>query len=44
LLQITINAAGITANAKEADAARELIKHLTTPKALAIYKAKGLGL
>ena len=32
------------ANAKEADAARALIKHLTTPEALAIYKTKGLGL
>ncbi|MEA2980475.1 MAG: molybdate transport system substrate-binding protein [Alphaproteobacteria bacterium] len=44
LQQITINAAGITANAKEPDAARALIKHLTTPEALTIYKAKGLGL
>ena len=44
LQQITINAAGITAVAKEPDAARALIKHLTTPEALAIYKAKGLGL
>jgi molybdate transport system substrate-binding protein len=44
LQQITINAAGVTANAREADAARAFIKHLTTPEALAIYKAKGLGL
>ena len=44
LQQITINAAGVTAAAKEPDAARALIKHLTTPEALAIYKAKGLGL
>jgi molybdate transport system substrate-binding protein len=44
LQQITINAAGITAAATEADAARALIKHLTTPEALAIYKGKGLGL
>ena len=44
LQQITINAAGITAAAKEPDAARALIKHLTTPEALAIYKTKGLGL
>ena len=44
LQQITINAAGITASAKEPDAARALIRHLTTPEALAIYKAKGLGL
>jgi molybdate transport system substrate-binding protein len=44
LQQITINAAGITASAKEPDAARALIRHLTTPEALTIYKAKGLGL
>ena len=44
LQQITINSAGITAAAKEPDAARALIKHLTTPEALAIYKTKGLGL
>ena len=43
LQQITINSAGITAIAKEPDAARALIKHLTTPEALAIYKTKGLG-
>ena len=43
LQQITINSAGITAVAKEPDAARALIRHLTTPEALAIYKAKGLG-
>ena len=44
LQQITINSAGITTAAKEPDVARALIKHLTTPAALAIYKAKGLGL
>ena len=44
LQQITINAAGIATVAKEPDAARALIKHLTTPEALAIYKTKGLGL
>ncbi len=44
LQQITINAAGITTAAKEPDAARALIQHLTTPEALAIYKAKGLGI
>ena len=44
LQQITINAAGSTPVAKEPEAARSLIKHLTTPEALAIYKAKGLGL
>ena len=44
LQQITINSAGITAIAKEPDAARALIKQLTSPEALAIYKTKGLGL
>ena len=44
LLQITINAAGITSVAKEPEAARALIRHLATPEALAIYKGKGLGL
>jgi len=44
LQQITINSAGITAVAKEADAARALIAHMTTPAALALYKTKGLGL
>jgi molybdate transport system substrate-binding protein len=44
LQQITINSAGITSVAKEPDAARALIRHLTTPEALAIYKGKGLGL
>jgi len=44
LQQITINSAGITAIAKEPDAARALIKQLTSPEALALYKTKGLGL
>jgi molybdate transport system substrate-binding protein len=44
LQQITINSAGITAVAKEADAPRALIAHMTTPAALALYKTKGLGL
>jgi molybdate transport system substrate-binding protein len=44
LQQITINSAGVTAVAKEPDAARALIAHMTTPAALALYKAKGLGL
>lgn len=44
LQQITINAAGITSVAKEPDAARALIRHLTSREALAIYKSKGLGL
>src|SRR6187551_9674 len=42
LQQITINAAGITSVAKEPDAARALIRHLTTPAARASYKGKGL--
>jgi molybdate transport system substrate-binding protein len=44
LQQITINSAGVTAVAKEADATRALIAHMTTPAALALYKTKGLGL
>jgi molybdate transport system substrate-binding protein len=44
LQQITINSAGVTAVAKEPDAARALIAHMTTPEALALYKTKGLGL
>ena len=44
LQQITINSAGVTAVAKESDAARALIAHMTTPGALALYKTKGLGL
>jgi molybdate transport system substrate-binding protein len=44
LQQLTINAAGLTAIAKESDAAHALIRHLTAPAALAIYKGKGLGL
>ena len=43
LQQITINSAGVTAVAKEADAARALIAHMTMPAALALYKTKGLG-
>jgi molybdate transport system substrate-binding protein len=43
LQQITINSAGVTAAAKEPDAARALIAHMTTPAALALYKTKGLG-
>jgi molybdate transport system substrate-binding protein len=43
LQQITINSAGVTAVAKEPDAARALIAHMTTPAALALYKIKGLG-
>jgi molybdate transport system substrate-binding protein len=42
LQQITIYSAGVTANAREAEAAKSLIKALTTPSAAPIYKAKGL--
>src|SRR5207253_1486090 len=42
LQQITLYSAGITANAKEAEAAKVMIQALTTPQAKAIYKAKGL--
>ena len=38
----TIYSAGITASAKEADAARALIKVLAAPSAAPIYKARGL--
>ena len=42
LQQITLYSAGITANAKEPEAAKAMIKALTTPEAKAIYKAKRL--
>jgi molybdate transport system substrate-binding protein len=42
LQQTTQYSAGITANAKEPEAARAMIQALTTPQAKAIYKAKGL--
>jgi molybdate transport system substrate-binding protein len=42
LQQITIYSAGVTANAREGEAARALIKALTAPSAAPIYKAKGL--
>jgi molybdate transport system substrate-binding protein len=44
LQQIIINSAGVTAIAKEPDAARALIAYMTTPATLALYKTKGLGL
>jgi molybdate transport system substrate-binding protein len=44
LQQITVNSAGIAAVAKEPDAARALIQHLTSPEALVVYKKTGLGL
>jgi molybdate transport system substrate-binding protein len=39
---ITLYSAGVTASAREAEAAKALIKALTAPSAAAIYKAKGL--
>jgi molybdate transport system substrate-binding protein len=42
LQQITIYSAGVTANAREPEAAKALIKALTAPSAAPIYKAKGL--
>jgi len=41
--QTTIYAASITTGAKQPDAAKALIRHLATPEAMTIYKAKGLG-
>ena len=44
-LQLTaVMSAGVTASAKQPDAAKALIRHLAAPEAMAIYKAKGLGL
>jgi molybdate transport system substrate-binding protein len=37
-----VNTAGISATAKQPDAAKALIKHLTTPGAAAVIKAKGM--
>ena len=42
--QTTTYAASITTSARQPDAAKALIRHLATPEAMAIYKAKGLGL
>src|SRR5712672_3156503 len=39
---ITIYSAGVTTSAREAEAAKALIKALTAPSAAVIYKAKGL--
>jgi molybdate transport system substrate-binding protein len=44
LQTMTVHAAGVTAIAKEPDAARALIAALMTPTAQAIFKAKGLRL
>jgi len=43
LQQITIYSAGITANAKEAEAAKAFIRFISAPAAAPIYAAKGLG-
>jgi molybdate transport system substrate-binding protein len=42
LQQTTTYSAGATTSARDADAARALIRALTAPSAAAIYKAKGL--
>ena len=39
---ITLYSAGVTTSAREAEAAKALIKALTAPSAAPIYKAKGL--
>jgi molybdate transport system substrate-binding protein len=44
LQQITVYSAGITTSAKAPDAVRAMVRALTTPEAVAIFKAKGLGL
>jgi len=40
--QITIYAAAVTTSAKQPDAANALVRHLATPQAMTLYKAKGL--
>jgi molybdate transport system substrate-binding protein len=44
LQQITTYSAGITASAKQGEAAKAFIRQLATPAAMAIYKTKGLAL
>jgi molybdate transport system substrate-binding protein len=39
-----VNTAGVSATAKQPDAAKALIKYLTTPEAAAVIKAKGMEL
>src|SRR5215470_7442673 len=42
-LQLTaVISAGITPGARQVDAAKAFIRHLATPEAMAVYKAKGL--
>jgi molybdate transport system substrate-binding protein len=44
-LQLTaVISAGLTPGARQIEAARAFIRHLATPEAMAVYKAKGLGL
>jgi len=42
LQQTTLYSAGVTTSAREPEAARALIKALTTPSAAAVYKTRGL--
>ena len=44
LQQITVYSAGIPTSAKVPDAAQAMVRALTTPEAVAIFKSKGLGL
>src|SRR5262245_53813866 len=43
LQQVTTYSAGVTVSAKQPDAAKALIRFLTAPEAVAVYKSKGLG-
>ena len=43
LQQKTIYSAGVTKNAKQADAAKALIKYLASPAAKRVYRTKGLN-
>jgi molybdate transport system substrate-binding protein len=44
-LQLTaVISAGITPGARQSEGAKAFIRHLATPEAMAVYKAKGLGL
>jgi molybdate transport system substrate-binding protein len=44
-LQLTaVISAGIAPGARQVEAARAFIRHLATPEAIAVFKAKGLGL
>jgi len=44
LQQITTYSAGISAGAKQPEPAKALIRHLTAPEAMMVYKTKGLAL